>query len=515
MILQNLFRVLVALFMSSSLIANLPLSSGAVQRIQRGCVVRPTSVLEARRVELLFSYAGLATGYPDIDKEIATELEELFNRFSVRTKFYPISRQIDSESGTYVLATSQVAKAEDRFEGRILFDLRSMWEAARYEAYTIREALPAIMAHEFAHIVQLKQKNTLRLKFTELQADCLAGWYVSHKVRYQSELRSIKEAYRSFLDSDYFASRYRSYIVGNGTPQDRIRAFDQGCLIQTSIISSAYISSLRYVSQFDEDKPPPVAPKPAHTETPPVQTRPKPEVIAEDLKAVAKRTLESSTTRVISSVHLNISAAAKKVFYNIGRVRGNLVDFSTSDPYALPFETQLHIEAVRSVFAKAAPNETFWVSPLRNAEMLVKKTIQDIESTEDMDTLPAILNKRNIDIDREFENLKTSIADYATNRGFKAVRVADTDAPEKLEVAIIIEPTGGRVRLIASAEYDLHKNILGESKDKWPWRDILESRAKLLGAYHYLVQWPAGQCDEGDITIDSKFSRTFRPGKCD
>lgn len=487
--------------------AIIPVNTSAAQAYSRGCILQ-----NIQWAGIYPSNIYRSSSSQDIDSAINRELGQLSLAFSVKPGFYLLK----VEHSFNFFATPQVIDPSRGFsDGSILFDFELI--STFNGSSALKNVIPIIMAHEFAHILQLKRMSALPIKLNELQADYLAGWYLYQRSRStKTDIEMSAYAFTKFIEDEDEGFNDPEF---HGDTKQRIQALMAGTRLPVSSTYEAYERSLRYVTGLDRPAPreaPPqrpqaVEPRPAE----PTQTRPEPKIIAQELKKVARRELESPNTQIISNIQFNVSTKDKKISYNIGKVRMDHMGFSRSDPYGVPFEKQIHIEALKDVFMKSVPNETFWVQPLRNAETLVYQTIQDIESSQDVGNLSSVLRQRKIEIDRELENLTKNITEFARENRFKVLKVADTDAPEKMEVSIIIEPSGGKVRLITNSEYDLHKNILKESKDKWPWRDLLESTARLLGKYHYLVEWTDGKCDEGDMTVDSKFSRTFRPGKCD
>lgn len=105
----------------------------------------------------------------------------------------------------------------------------------------------AIMAHEGAHILQMKNGVGNPSRNTELQADFLAGWYIGDLKRtfkkdfekYYYEVHTII-AFHSRGDYQFNA------VDHHGTPVERMRAFEAGFKIGKLKLPKAWQKSLEY-----------------------------------------------------------------------------------------------------------------------------------------------------------------------------------------------------------------------------------------------------------------------------
>jgi len=164
-------------------------------------------------------------------------LSGLSHAFRVSPKFYIY----DDRGSANAFATKEIHDSEYR-DGAVMFGTKliaSEPEQTGFANYTIA----AIMAHEFAHIVQFKNGSTLSTSQKELQADYLAGWYTAnHGPAGIAESQALISFYRKgdygFNDPDH-----------HGTPEERLRAVQAGVKDARSTPEQALNNSKQFVSQ--------------------------------------------------------------------------------------------------------------------------------------------------------------------------------------------------------------------------------------------------------------------------
>ncbi len=94
-------------------------------------------------------------------------------------------------------------------------------------------AVPAIMAHEFAHIVQFKRNSTLSVRDKELQADYLAGWYLGSRwIPTDSSA-----AFKAFFEMGDYQFNNPDH---HGTPAQRLKAIQAGVRDTGLSLDNAY-----------------------------------------------------------------------------------------------------------------------------------------------------------------------------------------------------------------------------------------------------------------------------------
>jgi hypothetical protein len=109
-------------------------------------------------------------------------------------------------------------------------------------------SVPAIMAHEFAHLLQIKNGTALSGQKYELQADYIAGWYVGRRTKYvplTSSQRSIQTIMHSFYAKGDYDLNEPSH---HGTPEERVAAISAGYQNAELRMPDMYRESLKFVS---------------------------------------------------------------------------------------------------------------------------------------------------------------------------------------------------------------------------------------------------------------------------
>jgi hypothetical protein len=115
-------------------------------------------------------------------------------------------------------------------------------------------SVPAIMAHEFAHLLQIKNGSTLSGPKYELQADYIAGWYIGRRAKWvplTSSQRSIQTIMRSFYAKGDYALNDASH---HGTPEERVAAISAGYQNAELRMPDMYRESMKFVSSVHNDR---------------------------------------------------------------------------------------------------------------------------------------------------------------------------------------------------------------------------------------------------------------------
>lgn len=107
-------------------------------------------------------------------------------------------------------------------------------------------SIPAIMAHEFAHIVQFRAGVRLPTKLKELQADYIAGWFMGNRDRFSGwSAQSFQNTLQSFFEKGDYAFNSPSH---HGTPQERAKAITHGFASSNLSLGAVVQQSFAYVS---------------------------------------------------------------------------------------------------------------------------------------------------------------------------------------------------------------------------------------------------------------------------
>jgi hypothetical protein len=184
-----------------------------------------------------------------------------------------------------------------------------------------------------------------------------------------------------------------------------------------------------------------------------------------------------------------------------------------SDPYRIPFEKQIVIETLRRALSEppwsksstkttGAQPERLWESYLKPAEALVLQSIKDIEATPDVSALKKKLKRIEEEIDTLlYINLFDAIERRAQKLGFDII-YGRGDEVKKFTVKISSTPDGARIFVMTDVVYQ-KQLILNVDIAAWPWQELVQNPASLLGKYHYLAIWPDGSRSEGSFEIDN------------
>lgn len=173
------------------------------------------------------------TSNPTIDRAIQFEPNVLTDVFGLRPDF----ACFDDSASPNAFATKE--QLLGRGDGTVLFGtnlLRSEIGSPFYDA-----AVVGIMAHEWAHILQLDQGIFSPGKSMELHADLMAGWYLGWKAA-----RGMRFNIDSFGRSLFAKGDYNfNHPTHHGTPNERIDAMHTG--FQMGVSQTRGQNSLRLV----------------------------------------------------------------------------------------------------------------------------------------------------------------------------------------------------------------------------------------------------------------------------
>lgn len=194
------------------------------------------------------------TGYPQLDQGIQMDILEIQNRFGVSAKMF-----LMKESGgpnAFALSTRHNARTEilQQFgipgaaspDGVVVFGVDLMTSEFR-SAFGSGYGIPAIIGHEYAHIMQFKNAIPLRGKWIELHADYMAGWFTAHRGRFD-RIQNSQESAISFFNKGDYAFNSETH---HGTPAERVGAFMAGFQLNMQQnqpdARAAYASGINYL----------------------------------------------------------------------------------------------------------------------------------------------------------------------------------------------------------------------------------------------------------------------------
>lgn len=189
--------------------------------------------------------AILTSGNATIDQQIHSMNMVVARAFRV----YPRLVLFDDEGSPNAFATP-VVTLDSRPDGTIMFGLGLLQqEYQRWHddlgglRYTYGPV--SILAHEYAHILQVKKGVKHVTLLSELEADFMAGWFLGRETLLDPEIeaRDGMEAFYSRGDYEFNNPSH------HGTPQQRLAAFMAGYATRRNPLRVAFDSAEAYVEQ--------------------------------------------------------------------------------------------------------------------------------------------------------------------------------------------------------------------------------------------------------------------------
>ncbi|HXV26588.1 MAG TPA: hypothetical protein VD862_00955 [Candidatus Paceibacterota bacterium] len=127
----------------------------------------------------------------------------------------------DDGNAPNAMATSQVVNQMGP-HGTLLIGL-SLVQSELADNHGEAFSLVAILAHEFAHLLQFSQRVQAPTPVMELQADFIAGWYLGFKSRFM--YMDVQDAFRAFFSRGDYEFNSPNH---HGTPEQRLAAIQSG-----------------------------------------------------------------------------------------------------------------------------------------------------------------------------------------------------------------------------------------------------------------------------------------------
>ena len=176
--------------------------------------------------------------YPPINVAYQREGLQLVQIFQVQ----PAGGFLDDSGAPNAFATPQVLFANGP-HGTVIFGLELTAMELRRDG-GVGMALPAIMAHEFAHIRQFRdgRLDAYDTSVRELHADFLAGWYM--KLRRYLMPTDMSPALRAFFERGDYEFNSEQH---HGTPDQRLEAVAAGVQSTATTVPEAFEEGLTHV----------------------------------------------------------------------------------------------------------------------------------------------------------------------------------------------------------------------------------------------------------------------------
>lgn len=224
---HSAIRFFLALLLLTFVVWPLSTSVPALGQNGIGCAVNSRSASIGELGDVLRS----GTGFPLLDQGIQTDIIEIQNRFGVSAKMFLMKERgapnafalsTEHEARTEILQSFRIPPAYSP-DGVVVFGVNLMTSEFK-SPFGSGYGIPAIIGHEYAHIMQFKNRLPLRGKWMELHADYMAGWFTAHRGRFDARQNSQESALSFFNKGDYAFND----VGHHGTPAERVGAFMAG-----------------------------------------------------------------------------------------------------------------------------------------------------------------------------------------------------------------------------------------------------------------------------------------------
>jgi hypothetical protein len=185
-----------------------------------------------------------------IDEAILTEGDELSKLLGVNPAIFYLQEKGGPDARADSTIYADLLQQEGRTsnccpDGTVLIGL-SLLKSEWYATGGTSLSMPAIIAHEYAHIAQFKYKFPWQEgKWPELHADFIAGWFIAHRGRFPVPNNAYQAAASLYYKGDYDFNEPDHH----GTPTERLAAFRAG--FEFNLRSNVPSGSLAYQAGID------------------------------------------------------------------------------------------------------------------------------------------------------------------------------------------------------------------------------------------------------------------------
>jgi len=237
----------IVFFLGSLLLLSLPFIDGAqvAWEDNEGCSLTAGAGSAMQQQGQLFK----STGYPDLDAAMNDTVGLLRRAFGVNPAFFMFN---DSASPN-AFATPQ--PFERGFsDGSVVMGntlITQQFQQSSASGSVINFSISVIMAHETAHILQFSKGEQLPTVLKELEADYMAGWFMSVLSQmpngYVWRGAAAMQALRSFYGLGDYAFNSPNH---HGTPAQRIAALQAGFNEMNMPVQRVFNDAHRYVTSL-------------------------------------------------------------------------------------------------------------------------------------------------------------------------------------------------------------------------------------------------------------------------
>ncbi|RYY85837.1 MAG: hypothetical protein EOO15_16015 [Chitinophagaceae bacterium] len=179
-----------------------------------------------------------STGNYVLDQKFNASQVDLQNVFNVRVDLYVYND--GAAPNAYAMRSSSAY-----YHGLVAFGT-SLLASHLWNMQKGEYAVAGVLAHEFAHVLQIRKGCALSNPERELQADFLAGYYFGRRHYLAAGLHAFAKELYSIGNYDFWSPDF------HGTPDQRVQAMLAGYRKSALPIDAAYNAGLDYVTDEEE-----------------------------------------------------------------------------------------------------------------------------------------------------------------------------------------------------------------------------------------------------------------------
>jgi hypothetical protein len=219
-----------------------------------------------------------------------------------------------------------------------------------------------------------------------------------------------------------------------------------------------------------------------------------------------------SDSDFLGKTRFSVDLQGRTFFYDLKPAPTTFM-LAADDPYAVPLEALIRMEAVRRDFRASISDEDFFTAPLDSIESVVRRCVEDLGAPQSEPSTRPTGQTCTPRIQAQFDKLRDSILSFAAAHKLTLLEPPQTRDPAPgYRIQVKIDPPRARVRVMPLLEYKKYQ-YFKVPLEQYRWNDLLDSENDMIGWYHYRAEWPAelNGTEEGDFCIKKPGSITFKP----
>jgi len=243
-------------FAISYLLMIAPVCDARIERRQdsglEGCILSASASAQMQSQLRLFK----TTGYPSLDANLNNTIGLLGRYYGLNPAFF----LFDDSSSPNAFATPTVYQPGFT-DGSVVMGSNLLVNEFRSSGSGVNFSITGILAHEVAHILQFRLNEQLSTNLKEIEADYMAGWFMSQLSRLPNGYVWNAQAAQQNLLSFYSKGDVEFNSPNHhGTPEERAAAVQAGFTQINNSVRTAFAHAHDYVNNGPETSQP--TPKP-------------------------------------------------------------------------------------------------------------------------------------------------------------------------------------------------------------------------------------------------------------